>query len=408
MIDASTGHLGQAARLAESAAPAAGCQADGDGYRHVTTSLAASGRALEAPPRTLEAPRPTRLSRPLSSAAGAAARLHVLEQAEQYSRVAVAAAVVVAIAFPLLHVAYIFLPANGGYARGMWALAAVTAYLPLHIRHVWFATHATRPRGATWTMAAMAVIIIGALPLAGDAWVMEFSWLAVSLVIVVRRPWSYVIAVGLVVATLPAALLVGDPNHVAVWYTFATANRGATLFVLVWLAAAIQRLRGARLALTQGAVTRERLRIDGELRQTLGAALESIVARGQRAAAQIGGDGATLETELRALIEDSRTTLARARSMVRSYQHVSLRAELDTAVALLSAVGIETRLSLPHGDLPDDIALRAALRAALVRLLRDGTPPRSCLITVTREAGQTRLELRTDRGSPGASEVAAA
>jgi hypothetical protein len=34
----------------------------------------------------------------------------------------------------------------------------------------------------------MAVVITGALPLAGDAWVMEFSWLAVSVLIVVRRP----------------------------------------------------------------------------------------------------------------------------------------------------------------------------------------------------------------------------
>ena len=94
--------------------------------------------------------------------------------------------------------------------------------------------------------------------------------------------------------------------------------------------------------------------------------------------------------------------------MVRSYQQVSLGAELDTAVALLSAAGIETRLSLPHGDLPDDIALRTALRAALVRLLRDDTPPRNCLIMVTREDGRARLELRIDRGSPGASEVVAA
>ena len=194
----------------------------------------------------------------------------------------------------------------------------------------------------------------------------------------------------------------------AAWYTLAAANRAATLFVLVWLAAAIQRLRGARLALAQEAVTRERLRIDGELRQTLGAALESIVARGQRAAAQVAGDCAPLDTELRALIEDSRATLARARSMVRSYQQVSLRAELDTAVALLSAVGIETRLSLPHGDLPDDIALRAALRTALVRLLRADPPPRNCLIMVTRESGRTRLELRIDHGSPGTSEVVAA
>jgi two-component system, NarL family, sensor histidine kinase DesK len=99
----------------------------------------------------------------------------------------VAAAVVVAIAFPLLHVAYIFVMPEGGYKRGMWALAAVAAYLPLHVRHVWFAVRATRPPGGIWMMAAMAAIIIGAVPLAGSAWVMEFSWLAVSVLIDLPR-----------------------------------------------------------------------------------------------------------------------------------------------------------------------------------------------------------------------------
>jgi hypothetical protein len=118
-----------------------------------------------------------------------------------------------------------------------------------------------------------------------------------------------VIAAVLVAATLPAARLVGDPDNAAPWYALATANRVATLFVLVWLAAAIQRLRAARLTLAEEAVTRGRLRIDVELRPTLGAALESIVVGGRRAAEQVGGDSATLETELRALIETSRVSL---------------------------------------------------------------------------------------------------
>ena len=317
-------------------------------------------------------------------------------------------AVAVTLFFPLHNVWFIC--AAWGYGRGMWALAAVVSYLPLHLRHVWFAARGTRPPGGAWTMAVMAAIVIGALPLAGSSWVMEFSWLAVSVLIVVRRPWSYVIAIGLVVAALPVAQLLGDPTSIDVWYAVSVTCRGATLFVLVWLAAAIRRLQAARLALAEEAIARERLRIDSELRRTLGAALESIVAHGLRSAAQVGGDQKTLEAELRALLEYARTTLAEARSMVRSYQQVSLRAELDTAAALLTAAGIETRLSLPYDDIPDTIedALRAALRAALVRLLRDETPPQTCLITVTRENGQTRLELRTDRGGAGAAEAVAA
>ena len=376
----------------------------------MTASLAPLRPVREAPWSAVEAETPARLSWPQMIGSYAAARLYGHALSERSARLATTAAVIVAIFFPVLHVVYVFVWPHGGYDRGMWALAAVAAYLPLHLRHVWFATHATRPPGGTWTLTAIAVIVIGALPLVGSAWTLEFSWLAVSALIVIRRPWSYLIAFGLLAGTWPVALLLGDPNNVAGWYALSTANRTATLFVLVWLAAAIRRLQAARLALAEDAVTQERVRIDGELRRTLAAALESIIARGQRAAAQVGGDCAALEAELRELIEDSRATLAQARSMVRGYQQVSLRAELDTAAALLTAAGIDTRLSLPPGDFPDTIeeALRAALRAALVRLLRDGTPPSACLITVTREDGQTRLELRTDRGGPGTAQVVAA
>jgi hypothetical protein len=170
------------------------------------------------------------------------------------------------------------------------------------------------------------------------------------------------------------------------------------------MAAALRRLRAARLDLAAAAVAQERLRVDGELSRTLGTALESIASRGQRAAAQLDADpalleAALLEAALRALIEDSRMTLAEARRMIRGYQQGSLRAELDSAVALLAAVGIEARLVLARADVADtgEDAPRAALRAGLARALRADPPPRACRITVTRDDGQTRVALYLER-----------
>jgi two-component system, NarL family, sensor histidine kinase DesK len=367
----------------------------------LTAPLAAPGVRLAA----LEAARPARLSWPRGTGYPAAGALQRHEVSERSTRLATAAAVGVALVFPPLQTFRIF-TWQGGPGPGMWAVLAVALYLPLHVRHVWFAAHTRRPPAGAWTLAAMAVIVIGALPLVNSAWTLEFSWLAVSVLIVMPRPWSYLAAVGLVAATIPVALALGDPNNDAVWFLCAVLCRGATLFVLVWLAAVIRRLRAARQALAEEAVTRERLRIDGELRRTLGAALESIVARGERAMARLD-DGAEPHDELRELVEDSRATLAEARRMVRSYQQVSLRAELNTAVALLTAAGIEARLAQPPGGFPDTIddAPRAALRAALVRLLRADPPPRTCLIVVTSHDGRTTLELRT--GSSSAQVVAA-
>jgi len=168
-------------------------------------------------------------------------------------------------------------------------------------------------------------------------------------------------------------------------------------------------VEGARLALTEEAVTRERLRIDSELRRTLGVALEAIAGHAQRASNVAGRSPAVVEGELRALVDGSRRTLAEARRMVRGYQQVSLRAELDTAATLLTAAGIETRVVLAGGDLPDTVeeTLRSALRSATTGLLRDDAT-RSCVITVVRRDGRVALELRAERtGSAMMTEVTA-
>jgi two-component system, NarL family, sensor histidine kinase DesK len=83
--------------------------------------------------------------------------------------------------------------------------------------------------------------------------------------------------------------------------------------------------------------------------------------------------------------------------MISGYQQRSLRAELDSAAALLAAAGIQTRLVLPGGDLPEsvDAAPRAALQAAVARLLGDGAA-RHCSIVVTRQDGRIQLEFHAD------------
>ena len=49
-------------------------------------------------------------------------------------------------------------------------------YLPLHVRHVVHGLRGGRPPGDRWTLATMAVVIIGTLPLVG-------------LPLTVSRPW---------------------------------------------------------------------------------------------------------------------------------------------------------------------------------------------------------------------------
>ncbi len=335
-------------------------------------------------------------------------RLKERQQSGRFVRLATAGAVACSIVLPLLELARIATGWTPSPGHTQLALAATACYLPLHVRHVWHAARGSRPAGGGWTLTAMAVVIIGALPVIGTSWLTTLHSLAVSVLIIVRPPWSLLVVAALLAAPTPLAMAFGDPQWAA-FYTVSVAWRGASLFVLVWLVGATRRLEHARLMLAREALARERLRIDGELRRTLGAALEAIAARGRRANVLAARDAATLDDELRALVEGSRRALAQARRTIRGYQQLSLRAELDSAAALLTAAGIQTRLELPRGELPEtvDARPRAALRAAVARLLGDDAT-RHCSIVVTRQDGRVRLELRADGTGPAMTQVAVA
>jgi two-component system sensor histidine kinase DesK len=327
-------------------------------------------------------------------------------QAGRFIRLATAGAVGCSIVLPVLELARIVAGRTPSPGHVLLAVAATACYLPLHVRHVWYAARVSRPAGAPWTLLAMAVVIIGVLPVIGTSWLTSLHALAVSALIVVRAPWSLLVVAGLVAAPAPLAIGFGEPQ----WAAFSTVSvvwRGAAVFVLVWLVGATRRLQEARLLLADQAIARERLRIDGELRRTVGAALDAIAARGQRASVLTARNPAMVEDELRVLVDGSRRALAQTRQTIRGYQQRSLRAELDAAAALLAAAGIRTRLELPRGELPGtvDAAPRAALRAAVARLLHDGTA-RACWIVVTRRDGRVWLELRADGSGPAPTPVA--
>src|ERR1043166_6140105 len=97
--------------------------------------------ASETPWSAPAATTAAQLYRPRMTGSAVAARLHGYALSERSAWFATTAAIVIVFYFSLPHVAYIFVSVPGGYHRGMWALAAVAAYLPLHVRHVWFAAH---------------------------------------------------------------------------------------------------------------------------------------------------------------------------------------------------------------------------------------------------------------------------
>jgi two-component system sensor histidine kinase DesK len=277
----------------------------------------------------------------------------------------------------------------------------LVGFLPQHLHHLWAAAHARRPRAGGWTLAGMALIYVTGVVVVGPQWYLTAAQLLASALIVLRTPWS-VVAVVVIVVGAVWLYVVFEPGGTPGWFTIALVDRAGATLVLAWFAGALSQLRAARAEVAARAVVRERLRIDDELTGTVGAELRAIAAG---AAALRHADPVTAERELRALADRSRRTLAAARRMIRAYQRVPLRAELDTAVALLEAAGIPTTMTLPRGELAS-AELTGALRSAVETLLHDGSV-RAAAITVTRDSDRLRLTVAANGTPLVAAEVAA-
>ena len=286
------------------------------------------------------------------------------------------------------------------------ALAATVGILPVQIWLVLAAMRGALSARHRWALATVAAVVVGLVPVIGMNWLAAFYPLSVLVLVVIDRPWSIITFAGLVVAAVPLTLVLGDARW-SVYFAFGTLMYGISVAVPVWLIAAVRQLEAARLVLADEAVVRERLRIDGELRRTVGTALETIVAAGERASGQAPHSPAGAKSELHALVDGSRRAMSETRRMVAHYRSVPLRAELQSAAALLTASGIQTRFDVPP-DLPEhlDQGQRAALRADVTRLLRE-EGGRGYAYTVIWRDGGIRLEPRQGPDGPGRMDVVA-
>jgi two-component system sensor histidine kinase DesK len=313
--------------------------------------------------------------------------------------------------FPVISVG-VLAASNSGFSRAGWAIAATAVVSPLYLRQVMYFIQGRRLPAPGRTLAAMTLIMFGAVPLAGGWWLPMFFALAVGLL--TTLPWRLSLpgVAVVVLAQVPLALgfpatefpvVASEPSY----FVLTLLWRTAAVFVPAWLIRAVRQLDAARAELAENAVLRERLLVDARLHGTLGAALSSIVARGERAAELTREHPDTAGRELAALVETARATLADTRRLLSGLRQPSLRAELETAASLLSAAGIATRLALPASDPPGGIGpgFRAQLRSATAGLLRDESA-RTCVIALTLAGGQARLDIRVDGRRLASMEVA--
>jgi len=230
----------------------------------------------------------------------------------------------------------------------------------------------------------------------GPDWIGAVESLAGLVLITLPPRWWIPLFAALVAGITPFTFLWSSPEW-ALYFTMGMLLTASALAVPVWLLTSVRELRAARAKLADEAVIQERIRIDEELGETLGAALSTIAHRGAEAGASAVIDPAGTARAVETLVEGSRRVLSDARRMVRRYQTPSADAELNIAAALLAAAGVHTRVvKSPGPPIPTlPAAARAELRAGAAHILADGTV-RDCVIALTRHADGIRLELWVD------------
>lgn len=291
------------------------------------------------------------------------------------------------------------LPGTGREA-GIAAVATV-GYLPFYVRHILCGVRGTRPGNAFWTFVVMTAVVVGATPFLGADWLPTYHVIAVSALLVLRRPWAWVIFAAVVLVQLPLGEAVDSPIPAAgSYYAVTVLWRASSVFVPVWLVGAVRQLSLIRRELAEQAVVRERLRVDLELRRTIGTALTAIVSRGEVAGGPVSDHEAAQEVQR--LVDDSRIALADARSLMNGYQRLSLRSELDTAAILLQAAGVDVQIEMSDDALEAGILddrVRAELRSVVARVLREERVVH-CLIVVGQRDGEVSIVSTTSIG-PG-------
>jgi two-component system, NarL family, sensor histidine kinase DesK len=291
-------------------------------------------------------------------------------------------------------------PATGRVAV---AVPLGVGVLALQLRHSFAIAHGRRPRGAWWTLLALAVLVYVPLGWFGWGWVAMQASLMASLPIVLRRwPLAVALAVPVLATDLAVVRLVADQPVATVAYwvveqTFTLVVLSAALYGSARLVRVLDELRATRAELAELAVGQERLRVSRDLHDLLGQSLSAVSLKGDLAIRLLPRDPPAARSEIESLTGVARDALAGIRTVTRGEHLLSLRTETEGAAALLRAAGIDTRIDLdvPKLSQPVEQVLAWALREGVTNVLRH-SQARTCSITAGSRDGRLWLEILND------------
>ena len=225
-------------------------------------------------------------------------------------------------------------------------LVGLAAFAACYIRVVWQATPEPHRNSTPYALGG-ALLVGGALcfvPGIDMLTGLVFYGMTLLMVSQSRRWWVPTV----VTATIAYPLL-----GLALGATFSDlVGTDVVIFSTGWLLVAsyqqiqdTRQLREARAELARLAVTEERLRIARDLHDVMGQRLAAVALKSDLAIRLLRTDPDRAETEMTEVGKVAREALDEVRATVAGYRDASLAAEVHTAVALLTAAGVEVTTS---------------------------------------------------------------
>lgn len=290
-------------------------------------------------------------------------------------------------------------------AAGITVLALLTATLiGLHSRHTLACIRGVRPRFGLWTLGALAVIVYVPIPWLGLEWATsQAALIASALMLLGPRIGAAVVAALLAMMTVvyihgywglgTAARLGFDVSSAFSFHVIV----GVALYATARLVPTLAELDQARTELAELAVRRERLRVSRDLHDFLGQSLTAVSLKGELAIRLVPSDPEAAHAEIRELSGVAREAAEALKAIARDELTLSLRDEIDRAVALLDSGGVQTEVRVELAGVPAAVqdVLAWAVREGVTNILRHSTAT-PCTITAGRSASITWLEIIND------------
>lgn len=202
---------------------------------------------------------------------------------------------------------------------------------------------------------------------------------------------------GAVTAVVAAGAGDGDVVGAAVAPVITVVFFAGTLVLQLWIWNVTLRLDEARTTAGELAVLRERLRFSADLHDVQGHHLQAISLKAELTRRLIGRDDDAARGHAADVQDLTLKALAETRELVRGYRRVPLVTELENAVQILRAAGVETTVGGTPEQVPEPLQplFGSLVREGATNLLRH-TRATSCTLTVEVEGTDVVLRVRDD------------